>query len=184
AQTTFPGKAGQSVSIEIEAQRLGSKLRPVLHLYNAKRRQIAWTWGSPAFGGDARLQATLPVDGNYIVALHDAEYGVPGAGYFRVQIGQWAFVDQVFPPVVSPAQPMALELLGPPTPLRGDLPAVPVPGVVPLAWPGEGLWSGPRPFVTVSSHAEVVEQPSAAAPQDLPAGKVGVSGRLIAPYEE
>jgi hypothetical protein len=184
AETTFAGKAGQAVSVEIEAQRLGSKLRPVLHLYNAKRRQIAWTWGSPALAGDARLQATLPADGNYIVALHDAEYGVPGPGYYRLQVGQWAFVDQVFPPVVSPAQPMALELLGTPTPLRVDLPAVAAPGVVPLAWPGEGLWSGPRPFITVSSHAEVVEQPPAPAPQELAAGSVGVSGRLIAPYEE
>jgi hypothetical protein len=184
AEMTFAGKAGQAVSIEIEAQRLGSKLRPVVHLYNAKRRQIAWTWGSPAFGGDARLQATLPADGNYIIALHDAEYGVPGPGYFRLQIGQWAFVDQVFPPVVNPAQPMALELVGTPAPMRVDLPAITTPGVVPLAWPGEGLWSGPRPFVTVSSHAEVIEQPPAAAPQELPAGKVGVSGRLLAPYEE
>ena len=184
AELSFSGKAGQALSIEIEAQRLGSKLRPVLHLYTAKRRQIAWMWGSPALAGDARLQATLPADGNYIVAVHDAEYGVPGPGHFRLQIGQWAFVDQVFPPVVNPAQSMALELLGPATPMRVDLPAIPAPGVVPLAWPGEGLWSGPRPFVTVSAHAEVVEQPSGAAPQELPAGKVGVSGRLLAPYEE
>src|SRR5258708_4299690 len=80
---------------------------------------------------------------------------------------------------------MALELLGTPAPMRVDLPAVAAAGVVPLAWPGEGLWSGPRPFVTVSAHAEVVEQSAAAAaPQELPAGKVGVSGRLLAPYEE
>jgi hypothetical protein len=183
-ETTFAGKAGQAVSIEVEAQRLGSKLRPVLHLYNVKRRQLAWTWGSLALSGDARLQATLPADGNYIIALHDAEYGVPGPGHFRLQVGQWSFVDQVFPPVVNPAQPMALELLGMPTPMRVDLPPIPAPGVVPLAWPGDGLWSGPRPFVTVSSHTEVVEQPPAAAAQELPAGKVGVCGRLLAPYEE
>jgi hypothetical protein len=184
AETTFAGKTGQAVSIEIEAQRLGSKLRPVLHLYNAKRRQIAWTWGSPTLAGDARLQATLPADGNYIIALHDVEYGVPGPGYFRLQVGQWAFVDQVYPPVVNPGQPAALELLGMPTPMRVDLLATASAGVVPLAWPGEGLWSGPRPFVTVSSNTEVVEQPPAAAPQELTAGKVGVSGRLLAPYEE
>jgi hypothetical protein len=183
-ETTVPGKAGQAVSIEVEAQRLGSKLRPVLHLYNVKRRQLAWAWGNPAYGGDARLQVTLPADGNYIIALHDAEYGVPGPGYFRLQVGQWSFVDQVFPPVVNLAQPTALELLGTPTPMRVDLPAFAAPGVVPLAWPGEGLWSGPRPFVTVSSHAEVIEQPSAAGPQELPAGTVGVSGRLLAPNEE
>ncbi len=183
-ETTFAGKAGQKLAVEVEAQRLGSKLRPVVHLYNAKRRQLAWTWGTPALSGDARLEATLPADGNYIIALHDAEYAVPGPGYFRLEVGQWAFVDQVFPPVVNPGQPLALELIGPPAPMRVDLPAGAAVGVLPLAWPGEGLWSGPRPFVRVSAHAEVVEQPPAVAPQELPAGKVGVSGRLVAPYEE
>jgi len=183
-ETSFAGKAGQKVAVEVEAQRLGSKLRPVVHLYNSKRRQLAWTWGTPALSGDARLEATLPADGNYIITLHDAEYGVPGPGYFRLEVGQWAFIDQVFPPAVSPGQPQALELLGMPTPMRLNLPAVPAAGVVPLAWPGEGLWSGPRPFVRISSHPEVVEQPPAAAPQELPAGKAGVSGRLLAPYEE
>ncbi len=183
-ETTLAGKAGQKLAIEVEAQRLGSKLRPIVHLYNAKRRQLAWTWGNAALSGDARLEATLPTDGNYIITLHDAEYAVPGPGYFRLQVGQWAFIDQVFPPVVNPGQPQALELLGMPVPMRVDLPAIPAAGVVPVAWPGEGLWSGPRPFVRVSSHAEVVEQPPAAALQELPAGKVGVSGRLLTPYEE
>jgi hypothetical protein len=183
-EATLAGKAGQKLAVEVEAQRLGSKLRPVVHLYNAKRRQLAWTWGTPALSGDARLEATLPADGNYIIALHDAEYAVPGPGYFRLEVGQWAFVDQVFPPVINPGQPQALELVGTPAPLRIDLPPTPAVGVLPLAWPGEGLWSGPRPFVRVSSHAEVVEQPPAAAPQELPAGKVGVSGRLLAAYEE
>lgn len=183
-ETAFAGKAGQKVSIEIEAQRLGSKLRPIIHLYNAKRRQLAWTWGIAFLSGDARLEATLPEDGAYTIAIHDAEYAVPGPGYFRLQVGQWSHVDQVFPPVINPAQPQALELLGMPNPMRVDLPAVAAAGVVPLAWPGEGLWSGPRPFVTVSTHPEVIEQPAAAMPQELPAGKVGVSGRLLAPYEE
>src|SRR5262245_23352968 len=159
-ETTFAGKAGQKVCLEVQAQRLGSKLRPVVHLSSAARRQMTWAWGTPALAGDARLEATLPADGNYIVALPDAEYAVPGPGYFRLQVGQWGHVDQVFPPFVSSAQATALELLGMPTSLRVDLPVVPAAGVLPLAWPGEGLWSGPRPFVTVSSHAEVVELPA------------------------
>src|SRR5262249_10175007 len=57
-------------------------------------------------------------------------------------------------------------------------------GVLPLAWPKGGTWSGPRPFVLVSSRQEVVQQPAGGKMQELPEGTVGVSGRLLAPLEE
>ena len=69
AKTSFPGKAGQKVMVEVEAQRLGSKLRPVIHLYDRKNRQLAWAWSSPALAGDTRLEATLPEAGSYTVTL-------------------------------------------------------------------------------------------------------------------
>src|SRR6202035_3150485 len=79
-ETKFAGKAGQKVLVEVEAQRLGSKLRPIVHLYSPKRLQLAWAWTTPALHGDARLEATLAEDGMYAVAVHDAEYagGAPG----------------------------------------------------------------------------------------------------------
>ena len=39
--TRFAGKAGQKVLVEVEAQRLGSRLRPIVHLYDSRRKQIA-----------------------------------------------------------------------------------------------------------------------------------------------
>ncbi|MFN0019132.1 MAG: hypothetical protein ACKVP0_12785 [Pirellulaceae bacterium] len=178
------GKAGQKIQIEVEAQRFGSKLRPVLHLYNAKKKQIAWSWNQPSLAGDTRLEAVLPEDGQYTVALHDLEYAPPGPSHFRLKIGEWAYVDQVFPVAVTKGQPIGLELLGA-TPIpRLDLPAVAAAGIQPLTLPAGPIWSGPRPYATVSNFAEVVELPPAAAPQVLPAGAVGVSGKLLAPQEE
>jgi hypothetical protein len=182
-ETRFAGKAGQKVRVEVEAQRLGSKLRPILHLYGPRRLQVAWAWGKPRLSGDARLDATLPDDGTYTVTVHDAEYAVPGPAFFRLKLGQWASVAQVFPPVVARGKPQALELLGP-SPLPFNLGPQLVPGVTPVPWPGDGVWSGPRPFVYVSPHPEVVAQTSAAKVQELPAGPVGVSGRLRTPYQE
>jgi hypothetical protein len=182
-ETSFPGKAGQKVLVEVEARRLGSKLRPVVHLYNSKRRQLAWAWTTPTLGGDTRLEATLPENGSYTIAVHDVEYAAPAPGFFRLKIGQWAFVDQVFPPVTGTGQ-QAAELLGPSLPLRVDF-SVPRSAIVqPLAWPGEGLWSGPRPFVLVSSQNEIVGAGSAGKAQELPRGPVGVSGRLTQPFAE
>ncbi len=183
-EARFAGKAGQKVTVEVEAQRLGSKLRPVVHLYNARRLQLAWAWATLAVSGDARLEATLPADGTYTVTVHDTEYAAAALGFFRLRLGQWSFVDQVFPPVVAKNKAQAVELLGPASPTRLDVPATPAPGVLPLAWPADGLWSGPRPFVTVSSRAEVMEQPAPGKMQELPPGPVGVSGRLLTPNEE
>src|SRR5262249_45330269 len=70
----FDGKAGQKVRIEVEAQRLGSRLRPVVHLNNSLQVQIGWAWPTPSLAGDARLEATLPRDDTYTVTMHDVEY--------------------------------------------------------------------------------------------------------------
>ncbi len=182
-ETTFPGKAGQKVQIEVEAQRLGSKLRPVVHLYTAKRLQLAWTWGKPALDGDARLEATLPAAGDYIVAIHDAEYQPQGPSFFRLKIGQWSFVDGVFPPVVGKGK-QTVELLGPTPPVRLDVDTTLASGLLPLPWPKDGTWSGPRPTVAVSPHREIIGQPLSGKALGLPAGPVGVSGRLLTPFGE
>src|ERR1700722_2821112 len=86
-ETTFPGKANEKITIEVEAQRLGSKLRPIIHLYGPKKLQLDWAWGTPNLSGDARLETTLPESGTYTIAVHDAEYATPGPGYFRLKVG-------------------------------------------------------------------------------------------------
>lgn len=182
-ETRITGKAGQKIMVEVEGQRLGSKLRPIVHLYDPKRRQIAWGWTTPALHGDARLEATLPQDGNYTITVHDAEYAGQAPGNFRVRIGQWAFVDQVFPPVIARGQPRALELLGMPETKRIDVNPASL-GMLPLSWPKDGQWSGPRPFVRVSSRAEIVEQSVPGKMQDLQAGPLAVSGKLQKANEE
>jgi hypothetical protein len=178
AETTFTGKAGQKVLAEVEAQRLGSKLRPVVHLYGPKKLQLGWAWPTPALGGDTRLEATLPEDGTYTVAVHDAEYAAAAPGFFRLKLGQWSFADQVFPPVVGSGG--EVELIGPAS-VRVALPSERG-AVVRLPWPKGGTWSGPRPWVEVSSRTELVK--TGAKPQELPAGAVGVSGKLLTPFGE
>jgi hypothetical protein len=75
----------------------------------------------------------------------------------------------------------SVELLGS-TSAKIDLPAKRG-GVVPLDWPKGGVWSGPRPFVELSSRREFVE-PTSGDVLELAAGRAGVSGKLSAPGEE
>jgi hypothetical protein len=182
-ETSFAGKAGQTVFVEIEAQRLGGKLRPVLHLYDAKRRQLAWAWTTPALSGDARLEAVLPADGQYVVTMHELEYAAPQPGFFRLKIGQWSSVESVFPSRVALNQLAALELIALAKAVPSSLSPQSVTGEIPLSWPGDGLWSGPRPYVEVTSQAQLIEQPTGGL-QDLPAGPVDVNGRLVTAGEE
>jgi hypothetical protein len=179
-ETRFPGKTGQKVIVETEALRLGSKLRPVVHLYNSRRLQLAWSWPMVPLAGDTRLEATLPEDGEYLVAVHDAEYA-SGGGLFRLKIGQWSYVDHVYPPVISAGQPAKLELVGAGSTVV-DAPRA-SPGIVPLSWPASGTWSGTRPLVRLSPHPQLAAL-SAGQPQELPPPPVGVSGRLTTPYAE
>ncbi len=181
AETTFTGKANEKVTIEIESQRIGSKLRPVVHLYTPKKLQLAWAWGTPTLDGDARLEVTLPADGTYTITVHDAEYAGPAPGYFRLKVGQFLYVDQVFPPVVGKAA-KSVELIGSAiTP--ATLPAAKG-NVILLDWPKERNWSGPRPWVRVSSRPEFDEPSEAGKVLELPAGSVAVSGKLATPHEE
>src|SRR5262249_51312120 len=142
-----------------------------------------WSWPSTALSGDTRLEATLPQDGTYTVAVHDSEYAGQAPGFFRLKIGQWSFVEQVFPPVVDKDH-KTVELLGPAAPLRVDLPAARTSAVLPLEWPKGMAWSGPRPYVRVSSRREIVAVTHSAKVDDLPGGLVGVSGRLVTPSQD
>ncbi len=180
AEVTFAGKAKQRIQIEVEAQRLGSKLRPILHLYNSRKLQLNWAWATPVILGDARLEAILPEDGTYYVTVHDAEYAAAAGSFFRLKLGTWSSVDQVFPPAGGRGQTLTVRAEG----FEAVVKTPKAPGFVPLAFPKNGVWSGPRPFVTVSPFAEFVELPSTAKPQEIPAGLAGVSGKLETPFEE
>jgi hypothetical protein len=180
AETTFTGKAGEKVVIEVEAQRLGSKLRPIVHLSGPRKLQLGWSWGTPSLHGDARLETTLPEAGSYTIAIHDAEYAGQSPGFFRLKVGNFDYIDQVFPPVVG-KNATTVELSGSAT-ARVTLPPAKHDSV--LAWPKDrNTWTGPRPWVEVSSRPEFVEETSAKV-QELPHGPLGVSGKLAAPNEE
>ncbi len=179
-EAKFQGKAKQRVMVEVEAQRLGAKLRPVVHLYNARKLQLAWVWGTPALFGDCRLEAILPEDGSYSVTLHDAEYAAVAPSFYRLRIGEWSRVDQVFPSVVAKNQAVTITATG----FTEAIKAPANPGFLPLSFPKAGVWSGPRPFVMISSHAEYIEAAAKEKLQEIAVGLAGVSGRLTTPYEE
>lgn len=180
SKTSFTGKAGEDMLIEVEAKRLGSKLRPVVHLYDAQRVQVAWAMPSRTLAGDCRIATKLPRDGQYTIEVHDLQYAPPGVSFFRLKVGQWQFADLAFPPAVTRGQEVALELLG--TSGGAKLPfKAPTDGdVIPTAWPNPQTVSGPPPSVMLSSLTELVESTVATGGPPMPTIPVAISGRLDA----
>lgn len=193
SKTSFTGKAGEDVLIEVEAKRLGSKLRPVVHLYDAQRTQVAWAMPSRTLAGDCRIATKLPREGQYTIEIHDLQYAPPGVSFFRLKVGQWQFADLAFPPAVTRGQEIALELLG--TAGGAKLPfKAPADGdVIPTAFPNPQSASGSPPSVLLSSMTEFVEsivaaggapvasQVSSTGEPPVPTIPVAISGRLDAP---
>jgi hypothetical protein len=182
-RTTFAGKAGQRVVIDVEAQRLGSKLNPSLRLYDGRGNQLAWSRAERAISGDARIDIKLPRDGRYTVELHDAAYR--GGGFFRLKIGGFDYADFTLPLAVERGQQATLHLIGSPLapiePITVTAPQTPLAAVVDTDKICH--FSGERPWYYVSRHPEYVEQESAEKVQTLPAAPVGVSGRILKPRE-
>lgn len=182
-RTSFPGHAGEHVVIDVESRRLGSKLNPVLHLYDARNVQLAWSQMLASIGGDARIAAKLPADGDYTIELHDALYRGDAPGHFRLKIGQLHFADMVFPLGARRGTKTPLEFVSTNLPagasVEADLSSAA--GDLPSAWPAVPWLTGARPRIVVGEMPELIEVTSA-APQATPV-PVAINGRLAAPRE-
>lgn len=182
AKTTFTATKDQQIVIDVEAQRLGGKLRPVIHLLDPQRREIAWAHPNRTLSGDARITAKLPVAGEYSIELHDLQYAVPAPNHFRMKVGTFQYSDLVFPPAAQSGKQANVQLLGnaadPPfllvvtsTGKVGDQ--------VPVPWSSLPTATGLRPKLLITGHPELVEtRTSPDAIQQLSAIPVAVSGRL------
>lgn len=183
--TSFPGKAGQPVQCEVESQRLGGKVRPVLHLYDADGRHLAWSLPSPTLRGDTRLTTTLPADGLYTLTLNDLQYAPPGPNQFRLKIGQWQYADQAFPPAVQRGAAAMLRLVGNGGAERQvSMTAAAETSYLPAPWQDATAASGPAPSVMISDLPELIEQPSAETLQEIIALPTAINGRLSVAGEE
>ncbi|QDU98203.1 hypothetical protein [Lignipirellula cremea] len=180
----FTGQAGQEILCEVEANRLGGKLRPVLHLYEPSGRHLAWSLPSPLLEGDTRLSAKLPVDGEYRVELHDLQYASPAPNFYRLKIGSWAFADIAWPPTVG-EEPADVALIGNlPQPITRTA-AADDRSPQPAAWPQGMLASGPRVVIRSSLQRQLLEQESPnAATTDLGSAPVAACGRLLTANEQ
>lgn len=182
-------KAGERLTFEVLARRLGSPLDPQVTLYDAKSGKelpAGHSNDAPGLQTDARLTYTFKEAGEVLVEVRDATYrGGPDYGY-RLRIGDF--------PCATSAMPMAVKrggkaLVGFAGPLVGgiapvevtvpDDPTVTALQITPRAVNGLHGWPI---FVAISDLDEGVEQ----EPNNEPAkaNRVAVPGAVTGRFQE
>ena len=181
-KTEFQGKKGQPLVVEVEGQRLGSMIRPVLRIYDSRGTQLQWAQPFDQLAGDTRVHVILPEDGTYSAEMHDMLLRGPNPSYFRLKIGDLKFADGVYPVAATRNSPMQFSLLGSnlPDSFRIDFqPGADQLGWTPLPVQGESLFSGNLPAVRVTDVRQYAEPVQPAPQQNAGAPPLGINGRLL-----
>jgi hypothetical protein len=185
--TKLTGKKGQRLVLDVEAARLGSNLKPVVRLYDARGTQIAWSPPRPIIGGDARVETTLPADAEYTIELHDELFRPAGSGFFRFKLGDLQYADLALPLAATAGTKQAIQFASTSLAEAAELDAgsIVIPGEVAAPVPANEHFTGAAPRVEISDFPELVEATTTdGAAQELPPAPVGISGRLSAAGEE
>jgi hypothetical protein len=185
ATTSFLGKKGQHVVVEVEARRLGSAIDPLLELHDPRGVQLAWSPGKSVLADDARLEAVLPADGHYAVLLRDALYRAGMPNQFRLKVGDLHYADRVFPLGVQRGTRATLQLLGR---LPGDARVVVEANTaldeMPAPLPPVPAFTGKAPTLLVSDYPEIAEAAPPPGKLQEVAAPAAVSGHVAKPGEE
>ncbi len=187
-RTSFQGTKGETWLFEVEAQRLGSGVRPVLRLYDERGTQVAFSQPQRRIDGDARLLHTFAADGRYTVELHEPLYRGANPPFFRLKIGPLKYADLALPLAIPAGTKTQVQLRGGnlTATVEQDASGIPAPGYRPADLPADSQpTAGPGPTLLVSDHPELVEAAAAEGQvQSLPSAPIGISGTLAAAGEE
>lgn len=180
-------KAGDRLAIEAVAQRLGSKLDPVLRLLDLRGRELAFSDDESGLGGDCRFAHVFAAGGDYLIELRDIAYGGGGDYRFRLRVGDFPLASLPFPAAVKAGATATFAFVGPQV---DKLPSVTVTApmdasglVLSAKFPGgkfsafvTALVSGSTEFVETEPN-DSVETATAFSPPG------GLNGRLLKPKD-
>lgn len=179
-KASFQAQPGELVIVEIEAARLGSKLRPVLQVYNERGKLVGFAQQNRTLEGDCRCFFKAATGGQYTVEFHDFLFRGASPGHFRLKIGNFQYADLCFPVGLTAGQKSAVRMI------KNGAASEFLQEVTP-AQPGwlaihadHPLFSGQAPKAIATSLPEFVETKQSSEPQKAGAVPLGINGRLEA----
>ncbi|MBI4585221.1 MAG: PPC domain-containing protein [Planctomycetes bacterium] len=93
----FTARAGQRVSVEAVARRLGSPLDPVIRLLDSDSRELMYSDDEGGLSGDCRYAYKFYSDGEYVIEIRDACYQGGGDYRYRLRLGDFPLPTTAFP---------------------------------------------------------------------------------------
>lgn len=112
----FSVRAGQSLTLDCFARRLGSSLDPVIILHDARTgRELPSLYAddTPGLQADSRIVHTFKSDGEYLIEVRDATYRGGADFVYRLRLSEAPAATLAFPPVVESRKETEVRLVGP-----------------------------------------------------------------------
>lgn len=179
AKTSFSAKQDQIVILECEANRFGSKLRPVIRVYDSRGKQVAFSQPMRSLSGDARCKLIAPEDGEYFVEIHDFSFRGASPGFFQLKIGEFDFADICLPIGSQKDSKTVLRMIkhGLQSEFLAEQPSSSL-GWNAMTVGDIPMFSGNRPIRLTSTLREFVETKQSLEPSSVGKVPVAINGRL------
>lgn len=108
----FRAAAGQRLSFEVVARRLGSPLDSFLRLLDAGGRELVQSDDDDVLGADSRFVYQFTTAGEYLLELGDVRYQGGATYRYRLRIGDFPLTTAPFPLGVQKGWSTAVEVTG------------------------------------------------------------------------
>ena len=108
----FTVAAGQVVTFDLLARRIGSTLDPMIRLLDAKGRELAYSDDVPGLRSDSRLCYTFKDAGEYMLEVRDIRFQGSANHFFRLRIGDFPCVTVPYPLSVKKGAPATVNFAG------------------------------------------------------------------------
>lgn len=108
----FHAAAGQRLTFEVLARRIGSPLDPVVRLLDLRGRELAYSDDEGGLGSDSRLTYTFREEGDYLLELRDIRYQGGDEYAYRLRIGDLPDVTVPYPMGGKSGTHIAVEFAG------------------------------------------------------------------------
>jgi hypothetical protein len=128
----FSAAAGQRVSVEVFARRLGSPLDSVVRLLTSAGRELISSDDESSSGADSRFSYRFEAAGEYLVEIRDIRFQGSGAHRYRLRLGDFPLPSVPYPLAAARGTAATVELAGKSVELPG-----PMSVTMPVTTPGD-----------------------------------------------
>ena len=178
---TFDAQAGESITCEVVAARIGSPLDSHLVVRDSTGRQLAENFDFS--GTDSRLRFVAPRKDTYSVSIHDTNYRGLQHFVYRLTLTNGPFIDHVYPLGGQAGTTRPFRVIGqntPRTPLQMAIPQNSV-GLLNQFLPVAHNLTQPI-LMSSTQYAEVLEDDVKPDQPEVPVPAV-LNGRIMEPAE-